>query len=187
MSRMQGWNNSNLTEKGINNAIALRKYLKDIKFNVIYSSTSQRTIHTAQLIRGDREIDIITDENLREIGLGQWEGKTSEEIKALDPEGHNAFWNKPHLYKSDSGENFYQVRERLEAVLKKIISENPEGNVLIVTHGGATKTIMSIFKAIPIEKLWEQPFIHGTSLSIVEINNDKATVLAEGEMPHLNE
>lgn len=183
--RMQGWKDSNLTPKGVENAIALGNRLKDVDFNCIYSSSSRRAICTAELIRGNRNIRLIPDDNLREINLGEWEGKTFTEVEQCDKQGHKAFWEAPHLYVPKSGESYFQVRDRIEAVLNKIINENEDGNVLIVTHAVIVKTIMSFFKALPVDKLWEQPFIHGTSLSIVEINDKEATVILEGDMSHI--
>lgn len=193
--RMQGWKNSGLTLKGIENAEALGKRLESVDIRVIYSSSSQRAVHTAELIRGNRKIDIITDDNLREINLGEWEGKAKDEFGESDKAGLEAFWNRPHQYKAVTGEDFFQVRERIEAVLDRIISENRDCSILIVTHAIIVKTIMSIFKGIPIEDLWKQPFIHGTSLCAVEIDNAPrhgesqtgkftAKVLMEGDMSH---
>ncbi len=65
--RMQGWSDSDLTENGISNAVSLGDRMKEIKLDVIYTSPSKRTITTANLIKGEREIPIILDENLREI------------------------------------------------------------------------------------------------------------------------
>ncbi len=189
--KMQGWKNSDLTPKGISNARALGKALENQDIKVIYSSSSGRAVHTAELIRGDRKIDIITDENLREINLGDWEGKSKEEFTEADQEGLDAFWNRPHLYKAKSGEDFYQVRTRIEAVLNRIIRDNKDCSIMIVTHAVIVKTIMSIFKGIPMEKLWEPPFMHGTSLCIVEIDNTtgietyEAKVLLEGDNSHI--
>ncbi len=186
--RMQGWKNSNLTEKGIVNAQALGKRLENVDFKAIYSSSSERALHTAQLIRGDRKIALISDENLREINLGSWEGKLKHEFDGSDREGLDTFWNRPHLYRAKSGEDFFQVRSRVEAVLQRIIDENKDCNVMIVTHAVIVKTILAIFKAIPVEKLWEQPFIHGTSLSIVEVSPDfHVKVSMEGDMSHTGE
>ena len=191
--RMQGWKNSELTLKGIRNAEALGKRLDSVDISVIYSSSSQRAVHTAELIRGNRKIEIITDENLREINLGEWEGKAKDEFSESDKAGLEVFWNIPHQYKAVSGEDFFQVRARIEAVLNRIISENRDCSILIVTHAVIVKTIMSIFNSIPIEDLWKQPFIHGTSLSAVEIDNTsqdgkfKAKVLMEGDMSHAGE
>ena len=68
ISKMQGWQNSALTEKGIENAIKLSERLNDIDFAHIYSSPLGRALDTAKYIRGNRSIEIITCEELKEIG-----------------------------------------------------------------------------------------------------------------------
>lgn len=183
--RMQGWKDSSLTPKGVENAVALGNRLKDVNFNCIYSSSSPRTIRTAELIRGNRNICIIPEDNLREINLGIWEGKTSAEFEETDKQGHKAFFEAPHLYTPKSGESYFEVRDRVEAVLNRIVNENGDGNILIVTHAVIVKTILSLLKNLPVEKLWEPPFIQGTGLSIVEINHGEAEVILEGDMSHV--
>ncbi len=71
--RMQGWSDSSLTENGVKNAILLGNRLKDIEFDAIHTSPSQRTIITANLIKGDRKIPLIPDDQLKEINMGIWE------------------------------------------------------------------------------------------------------------------
>ena len=39
LRKLQGWNNSNLTEKGIEYAMRLAHRLKDVDFDYIYSSS----------------------------------------------------------------------------------------------------------------------------------------------------
>jgi len=79
--KLQGWNDSDLTEKGIKNALSLGNRLRDVEFQSIYASPSKRTLKTATLIKGRREQLIIEDENLREINLGVWEGQTHDDLK----------------------------------------------------------------------------------------------------------
>jgi hypothetical protein len=45
--------------------------------------------------------------------------------------------------------------------------------------------MMSVFKSLPVEQLWNQPFIHGTGLSIVEAYEDHFKVILEGDMSHI--
>jgi broad specificity phosphatase PhoE len=185
--RMQGWKNSNLTERGIANAKALGESLKNVEFNKIYCSPLDRTRHTTELIMGGRDVEVVYDENLREIHLGELEGKNQEEANAIYPEFSIHFWENPHLYKAKSGEDFYQVRERVAEVLEKIISENPSGNVLIVTHGVVLKAIHSYFKDLPMQRLWDPPFIYDTSLTIVEIEDGESKIVLEGDISHIKE
>lgn len=184
--RMQGWKDSSLTQKGTEDAIKLGESMKNIDFSCIYSSSSPRTLRTSELIRGDRDINIIPVDDLREMNLGDWEGKTADEAARMDKEGQKSFWETPHLYVPKSGESYFEVRERATKAINKIIQSHETGNVLIVTHAIIVKTIMSHFKSLPVERLWENPFIHGTSLSIVEVLGDRATAVVEGDISHLN-
>jgi probable phosphoglycerate mutase len=185
--RMQGWKNSNLTERGVANAKALGESLKEIEFNRVYCSPLDRTRHTTELILNGRDIEVVYEENLREIHLGEVEGLNQQEANAIYSDFSIHFWEKPHLYKAKSGEDFYQVRERVINTLIRIITENPSGNVLIVTHGVILKTIHSYFKNLSMERLWDPPFIYDTSLTIVEIENGKYNIVVEGDISHIME
>lgn len=185
--RMQGWKNSNLTERGIANAKALGKSLKSVDFTRIYCSPLDRTKHTTELILDGKAVEVIYDENLREIHLGELEGLNPEEVAAIYPDFKTHFWQTPNLYKAKSGEDFYNVRERVIKALEGIIRDNPEGNVLIVTHGVVLKTIHAYFKNLPMERLWDPPYIYDTSLTIVEIESGNYNVVLEGDISHIKE
>ncbi|MFL0269535.1 histidine phosphatase family protein [Candidatus Clostridium radicumherbarum] len=183
--RMQGWKNSNLTERGRMNAIALGQSLKDIEFKKVYCSPLDRTKETTELIFKGRNIEVVYDDNLKEINLGELEGLNQEEIKNIYPEFQSHFWKNPQEYVPISGEGFYDVKDRVINALQRIIRENPEGNVMIVTHGVVLKTIHAYFKDLTLDRLWDPPFIYDTSLTIVEIENGIAKIIVEGDISHI--
>jgi probable phosphoglycerate mutase len=181
---MQGWQDSELTENGIKNAMHLGNSLKKTSIDAVYSSPSNRTQKTAELILGDRNIPIINDANLREINMGVWEGETQSCIQENYPEEFNSFWNAPQNYNPVGGETFFETLERVREVLNRINSEHDSGNVLIVTHSVVIKCLISIFKNSPIEKLWDPPYIHDTSLTVVEVHENEYKVILEGDISH---
>jgi len=183
-NRMQGWKDSSLTENGIKNAMELGERLKDTSFSAIYSSPSGRTVATTKMICGDRNVPIIYDDNLKEIFLGEWEGKTKDIIKENYPNEFNSFWNAPHQYNPLAQEGFLDVKERAMKVLNRIQRENTSGNILIVTHTVVIKCLFLIFKNLPLERLWEPPFIHDTSLTIVEMEKETTRIVIEGDISH---
>jgi probable phosphoglycerate mutase len=65
--RLQGHLDSPLTELGVIQAEQLADSLVNVEFDVIYSSPSLRTVRTADMIRGERPIDITIEDKLREI------------------------------------------------------------------------------------------------------------------------
>ncbi|MBM7665938.1 putative phosphoglycerate mutase [Solibacillus kalamii] len=184
--KMQGWEDSALTEKGVNNAIALRKKLEGVEFAAAYTSTSERTIETARLIIEKRNLAINTNEDLREINLGEWEGKTLDEIKDFYPEQFKYFWENPALYEPVGGETFEQLINRAIKVLNYITSKHNNGNILVITHSVILKSLLMHVNGKSVKDLWTPPFIHDTSLSIVEIENEVYRVKSEGDISHLD-
>ncbi|WPK13765.1 histidine phosphatase family protein [Lysinibacillus louembei] len=185
--RLQGWQDSDLTESGKKNALGLGNRLKDVAFDAIYASSSKRTLETAALVKGNRSQEIIAESNLREIFLGDWEGQTHTEIESQYPEEYHSFWHAPELYTPISGESFQQLLIRVTNFLNKLEALHQDGNVLIVTHTVFIKALMMYCKKLSIEQLWAPPFIHDTSLSIIEIHNGKRSIIMEGDIHHRND
>ncbi|QIZ67554.1 histidine phosphatase family protein [Geobacillus subterraneus] len=185
--RMQGWQDSPLTEKGRQDAKRLGKRLEVVELTAIYASTSGRALETAELVRGRRPIPIYQDERLREIHLGDWEGKTHDEIREMDPLAFDYFWNAPHRYAPERGERFFDVQQRALEAVRRIVRRHEGETVLIVTHGVVLKTLMAAFKGAPLDQLWAPPYMYGTSVTIVEVNADVFHLVVEGDVSHLEE
>lgn len=183
--RMQGWNNSDLTELGIENAKKLGESLKSINFGVIYTSPLGRTMDTAKYIRGDKNTPIIEKVDFREMGFGTWEGMTHTELEQLYPTEYDNFWNTPHLFKAMDGESYEDLFKRVEKGLNEIISNTNHDNILLVTHTAVIKAIFSIVNKISLESFWEPPYIKDTCLTILEITDGKMKIILEADVSHL--
>lgn len=186
-SRMQGWADSPLTDIGIAAASQLGKRLQSVPLDAVYSSTSGRTIHTAQLIIGERDLPLIQKEDLREINVGEWQGKLSADIEQDYTEQLKTYYERPSQYKSTTGENFHILKERVLRAIDEIAAVHPDGNVLIVTHGVVKKCLINHFSGADLELLWVPPFIHGTSLTVLEIDTNRRELTMVGDMSHAEE
>ena len=83
--RLQGRLDSPLTQEGIDNALALKKYLTDnaLQFDCVYSSPIPRAYQTACLLFDQEKV--ITDDRLMEMNLGIFEGqKIADLLKNQD-------------------------------------------------------------------------------------------------------
>lgn len=183
--RMQGWGNGELTEKGIRDAKALGNRLADTTIDKVYSSSSKRAYETAQYIIGDREISLIQMEDLREMNFGDWDGRIREEVEAEYPEDFKTFWEKPHLYDRNSGETFEHVRKRAVQAFERIIEENKEGTILIVTHSIFLRVLMTYIKDIPLSDVFKATPPGNTSLAKVEVENGQLNLIFENDMQHV--
>ncbi|MGM0411415.1 MAG: histidine phosphatase family protein [Bacillota bacterium] len=185
-NRMQGWKESQLTKSGERQAKWLSDRLADINFEAIYSSPLGRALETAKIICSDRKTEIKINENLKEMSFGNWEGKTSSEIKSNYLDEYNRFWEEPHLFKGKSGETFKEVKNRVLPLIKEIIS-NYKNDILIVTHTVIIKILMAYFEERELSNLWDPPFIHQTCLNLIEVTEDNTKIILHGDTSHYKE
>ncbi len=92
--RIQGWADSGLTLKGINDAINAGKELSKIKFDQAYSSDTKRASNTAHIIlkANPSEIeDAIQRPSLREENFGYFEGNDAAQAWNMIGGPHGAF------------------------------------------------------------------------------------------------
>ncbi|WP_430104438.1 histidine phosphatase family protein [Peribacillus simplex] len=66
------------------------------------------------------------------------------------------------------------------------MSKHKSGNILVVTHSVILKSLLMYVKGKSIKDLWAPPFIHDTSLTILEIKDGMHHLLSEGDVSHLN-
>ena len=184
--RLQGWLNSPLTEKGILQGNLLHNAVKMYKISKIYSSPSERALKTAKAARGNLDIEIEIMDELKEMNMGNWEGKTLTEIKEKEPENFENYWTKPHLFVKNSGEDFTDLLMRTKKAVARILKDNHEGDILIVTHGVTLKSLLSEFTEEDFYKFWTRPVVDQASISMVEIDeNNHGTIKLYVDTRHM--
>lgn len=183
--RIQGRLDSHLTEKGRSYAKRLGERLKETEFTRVIASPSQRTLETAKLIIGDRNIPIVQDERIMEMAMGPWQGMTRAEIRLQYPNEYDWFMSRPELYQIFGAETFFDMRKRAEDFLTELTNGTLNGNVLVVSHGLLIQTLLAIFKGIEIKDIWKEQTVEGTSLSIVKVHKEGQEILLEGDMGHV--
>lgn len=131
--RVQGWCDSPLTEKGIEDAKAASRYWakQGIVFDHAYTSTQERASDTLELIV---DMPYKRLKGLREWGFGVFEGQP--EIlnpKHPDTDTYEDFFAE-HGY---GGERGSEVRARITQTLTEIMQQPNHEHVIVVSHAGA--------------------------------------------------
>ncbi|MFJ7666327.1 histidine phosphatase family protein [Lysinibacillus sp. NPDC097195] len=183
--RLQGWLDSPLSENGILHARKLAEQLKTIPFTVAYSSSSGRAQETLRYLTAGRQLAMHYEDDLREIYLGEWQGKTVEEIVATNRLDYELYTDYPAQFIATHTESFGAVTERAMYTLKNIAQMYPHEHVLIVSHAVTIKCILNAILGRGIDQLWTAPFIHGTSVTIIERLDENWHVKEIGSTPHL--
>ncbi|MEE3420160.1 MAG: histidine phosphatase family protein [Lachnospiraceae bacterium] len=173
---LQGRSDIPLDEGGIRLAQIVGEKLKDVSFDICYSSPLARALQTAQLVLGGRSVSIVEDPRLMEMSFGEAEGRDVSASSTAVPKellyalsGHMENYPVP-----EGGESVRQVYIRTARFIQDLL-ENPDNNekrILISTHGAAGRALMHHF--------WGGDFWHGNvppncSFCIVTIDHCKVT------------
>lgn len=183
-NKLQGWNDSALTEKGIKNANLLGERLKNVSFQSVYSSSSGRALQTTNIVFEKRDELIIPLDDLREIQLGNWEGKTFVELERQYPLQFPAFIQRSANYVPEQGESFAEVQTRIKDAMHRIISKHESGNVFVMTHSVCIEVLIAYFQNIPLDQLGTLPTIDGTSLTIIDVDKNQVDIKLIGDISH---
>ena len=149
--RMQGHSNSDLSLVGQAQIQALGQWMKNVPFDLIYSSDSLRAKQTAEAITQFSGHELQFDQRLREKNLGVFEGLTSEEARERHPEVFRLFKTAGSKYVIDEGESTQQLQDRALEIVNEIRIKHPEERVLLVTHGGFIRVVMKHSLGLSLE------------------------------------
>ena len=175
-----------MTDLGKKQVKALGKRIREIDFDKIYCSPLDRTRKTAEIaLNGKEDTAIIFDERLKEINMGEWEGMKSETIKEKYPKYYDKFWNSPDKYEPKTGESYHDVTDRILDALEDIVEDNSDETILIITHGCASRVMLSYFEGRPLSELWDAPTLKETNLSLLDIDEEGSDILMYGDTSHL--
>lgn len=183
---MQGWKDSSLTDKGIKQAKQLAQSLSEVPFDAIYSSTSDRAVKTAEIIKGKRPLQVIQTDTLRELSFGNWEGKTFDENERESPKEWSAFRETPHIFSSNTVECFSKVQERMVKTINYIVKQHPNETVCVVSHSIALKLLLDFFENNTLENLWSSSPIPPTSLTLLKIDSVTNEIIFKCDTSHYN-
>lgn len=179
----QGQLDTNLTQRGVEQAEKLALRFKDINdFEIIYSSDLKRAHLTAQHIhKFHKDKSLLTDEKLRERDFGEFHGKDKSTHNWDDLEEKNLFLRKPK-----NAENFFDHKKRVEEFLEKVLEENK--NCIIVSHGGTTRILLHLLGQLPKEDFFTtKSKTKNASITKVQITSLGVQMLLENCIKHLEE
>jgi broad specificity phosphatase PhoE len=182
--RFMGYSDIDLNTDGYTQAEKLRDYLADEKIDAVYSSDLKRTLVTAQIISSDRNLDIVTCPELREVNYGTCEGLTFQEIGSRYPDVAEKCINFTVKLEFPEGETFEDFIGRTCQFLARLDNHEPSETILVVSHNGPLKVLVCSLLDIDMGHWW-QIRIDIASLSIVDISPRGAMLSRLNDTSHL--
>lgn len=183
--RFQGRSDIPLNDEGRRLAHVTAKAMADIPFTRVYTSPLKRAYETAMIIKGKRDIPVIEDMRIIEIGFGVYEGLccAKEGYNIPDPAFMN-FFDEPEAYKPPQGaESIEELQKRTADFLGEMMhnKDMEHETILVSTHGAALRGLLSNMNHTPIQDFWRGGVHKNCAVTIVDIKAGRILIVEEGK------
>lgn len=138
--RWAGWGDPPLSEEGRATAASFAETLVGAAITAVVTSDLLRALQTGEVVAAHLGLPPpARDPGLREIDVGAWTGKTTEEIEAEWP-GWLERWRSGEIFDPPGGEDRDEFDERVVGALVRVGTTSP-GRSLVVTHSGTVRAL----------------------------------------------
>lgn len=182
---MQGTIDTELSERGLEQAACLRDRLADVSFDRVLASPLKRARVTAETILENRPETIEFYPSLKEMDFGFMQGKDYEFLGREYPQLYQQYCEKPAECMIPEGDSFQGFRERVISILKEVEQMDDSETMLIVCHGITKLILVNELKGIPLERLWETEVAGNTALTLFERTPEGMILHFENDQSHL--
>ncbi|MEX2374622.1 MAG: histidine phosphatase family protein [Dehalococcoidia bacterium] len=145
--RLQGHENSELSDRGREQALRFAKYAAALRPRHVVTSDLGRTRETARLLGYP---DVPCDKRFRELHMGDWTGRTKPDLIADYTEDYSAW--RAGRFTPNNGEEWDVFCERVAEGIRFWLSQ-AEGDVLAVVHSGVVRAACAKFLGIPPHRI----------------------------------
>lgn len=149
--RLQGSRDIPLNSLGREQAAEVGRVLgqmvRDVRALHYVSSPLSRTVETMRILRTTLDLpaaDFDTDEKLKELSFGRWEGATWPDLRRRYPEDVEARDREPWHFAPPAGESYAELAVRACAVVDRLAEDS-----VVVTHGGVIRALLQSRTGMP--------------------------------------
>ena len=141
--RFSGAIGVDLSDEGRAQIERLADRLAQEKIAAIYSSPLSRTLDSARILAAPHRLTPQTDDGLREISHGRWEGLSRREVEDRFGDEYAAWEVDPFTVAPEGGESGVSVLARALPVIRQIVARHPDESVIVVSHKATLRLIIS--------------------------------------------
>ncbi len=139
----------------------------------VYSSPLERARETAEPLARRLGIEVRISEALGEIRIGEWTGRTFEELQ------QDARWRHFNAFRSGAripgGETMLEVQHRMAAAVEEMRREHPDGTLALVSHADPIRAILCLYLGVPLDLIYRLE-VETASVSVIKLGDDWAQV-----------
>jgi phosphoserine phosphatase len=177
--RLQGLRDIPLDRTGIRQSHRLAEWYRKTGVRRIVSSPLHRARGTAQILSERTAHAAIIDDRLREIDHGPWTGLRLESIEERFPDEFATWSFFPERLRMPDGESLIAVYRRCTKALLDLIKENPNEDVLVVSHGVVNALLLCAAIGTGLSRIREYS-PHNTDVSTLTVQRGKIVDVERG-------
>ncbi|WP_325201214.1 GNAT family N-acetyltransferase [Oscillibacter sp.] len=182
----QGQHESGLTDRGWRQVKALERRFAEIHIDAVYASDLYRTRATATAIYKPKNLPLHRCPGLREICVGDWEGRTWGDIARATPQAMADFSSRMDRWSIPGAETPAQVLERVRRTVETIARENPGKTLALFSHGYAIRLLLAELQGISLRDTGEKsPTGDNTAVSLLEWDGERLRPVFMNDNSHL--
>lgn len=136
-------------------------------WDLIVSSPLQRCAAFAGEFAQTHGAPLVEEERLVEIDFGEWEGRSAAQLMWESPAALADFWRDPLNHPPPGGESLGQFQERVVAAWEALCRNHAGKRLLLVTHGGVIRMLLSHLQARPLDRMMEIEVEHAALFGLL--------------------
>ena len=181
--RLQGQSDApHLSPLGQKHAQALTATLRQYEIDAIYSSPLTRAMETARPLAEALKLPIQTDDRLKEIDIGIFQGSLAAELADRFPQEAARWRSQDPDFRIPDGESRRDLMRRAQAAFDDILAA-PHRQVVVVAHGGVLAAAFKSLIGVPAER---NPFmLYNGSMSMLE-STTQIKLMTLNQIEHLS-
>ncbi len=182
--RFQGWRDIPLSAAGRAQAECAARLLAETPLTAVWSSPLARARETAAIIAAPHRLAVQESEAFKEMGFGEWEGLTRDEVRARFPDAHRAWAETPAEARWPGAETLAAVRARALQGLQALRAAHAGQTIAVVSHGITGRILILEALGLGLDRLWTF-HLSSTGISELEFREDWTTLHRMNSLIHL--
>jgi len=182
---VQGRADNPLSALGSRQAVALSESLSMQRLTAVHASPLRRAQQTAVAVAEPHGLMVVTEPDLVEMDIGEMEGLSGPEFRLRFPDFLKAWMStEAGSVPMPGGESLEDVQRRAGAVLDRIIVENVNGVVGVVSHNFVVLTLLCRILALPLYS-FRRLRQHVAGVTIVDVVDSRMSIVCMNDICHL--
>jgi alpha-ribazole phosphatase len=142
-----------LSPRGEAQSSAQAARLHAVKLAAVFTSDLTRAFRTGEIIGAPHGLVPQPLPALREMNMGRWDGLTSAELEAREPEAFKQWMSRVGEYPFPEGEDVAGLDARAWPAFEAIAAAHVGQTVAVVAHAGPNRAILCRALGLPLTRL----------------------------------